>query len=117
MPLLNRSARALFIGLSALILAIAAPLLLVQEARRDTLHALCGIVFVLSGIFMMFRLAARQRDASAPREAGVGAVFILLGCGTLASRFGVRMGFLAGGLLMLACIFLRRSDRWLAGSD
>lgn len=117
MALLNKPARALFIGLASLILGIAAPLLLVQEAPGDTVQSLAGMIMVLVGIFTIFRLAARQRDAIAPREAGVGTMTILLGCGTLASHSGVRLGFLAGGLLMLALIYLRRIDRWLNASD
>ncbi|MEO8181275.1 MAG: hypothetical protein ABI895_20750 [Deltaproteobacteria bacterium] len=117
MALLNKPARSLFVGLSSLILGIAAPLLILQEAPRSALQSLSGIVIVLVGILMIFRLAAPQRDATAPREAAAGTMMILLGCGILSSQWGVRLSFLAGGLLMLACTHLRLSDRWLNASD
>jgi uncharacterized membrane protein YfcA len=117
MALLSKPARALYVGLSALILGIAAPLLIIQEAPRDALTSVCGMVTTLLGILMVFRLAAPRRDASAPRDAAGGTMIILLGCAMLSARTGVRLGLLAGVLLMLALRYLRLSDRWLNAAD
>lgn len=117
MAFLKKSAQAPFIGLAALVLGVAVPLLFVQEAPRDAVQSICGIGVVLTGIAMLLRLAAPQREATAPRQAASGAAQILLGCALLSSHGGARLGLLAGGLLVLAFTFSGRMERWLGASE